>query len=163
MAINAALTGHLVISTLHTNSALESIARLLNMGVKPYMLASALTMVVGQRLARRVANFKQHPVAPLMDTKIHALIEHLPESLRSTVSYDGSLPVVVGDDPYKGRVALQEVAVITDKLKHAILHEETYETLRQIAHQEGFVSIEQDALMKVIQGKTTMEEVERVL
>ena len=56
------------------------------------------------------------------------------------------MPIATGNDPYKGRVALQEVAVITDKLKHAILHEETYETLRQIAHQEGFVSIDQDAL-----------------
>lgn len=163
MAINAALTGHLVISTLHTNSALESIARLLNMWVKPYMLASALTMVVGQRLARRVANSEQKPVSTLMDTKIHALIEHLPESLRSSLQYNGSLPVAVGEDPYKWRIALQEVAVITDKLKHAILAEETYETLRKIAHQEWFVSIDQDALMKVIQGKTTMEEVERVL
>jgi type II secretory ATPase GspE/PulE/Tfp pilus assembly ATPase PilB-like protein len=100
------------------------------------MLASALTMVVGQRLARRVVSSEQKQVSTLMDTKIHALIEHLPESLRSTVSYDGTLPITLGDEPYKGRVALQEVAVITDKLKHAILHEETYETLRQIAHQE---------------------------
>jgi type II secretory ATPase GspE/PulE/Tfp pilus assembly ATPase PilB-like protein len=163
MAINAALTGHLVISTLHTNSALEAIARLLNMGVKPYMLASSLSLVIGQRLARRISTTQRTLADASTKHYIDDLIAQLPETQRADLVRDGTIPHIESDDEYAGRISLQEIVEVTDTLKHDIIDEAPLDTLLATAIQDGFVSMEQDSLMKVLQGKTTLEEIARVL
>lgn len=163
MAINAALTGHLVISTLHTNSALEAIARLLNMGVKPYMLASSLSLVIGQRLARRISTTQRTLADASTKHYIDDLIAQLPEAQRADLARDGTIPHIESDDEYAGRISLQEIVEVTDTLKHDIIDEAPLDTLLATAILDGFVSMEQDSLMKVLQGKTTLEEIARVL
>ena len=171
IAINAALTGHLVFTTLHTNSAIESIPRLSSMGVKPYMLAPSLNLVVAQRLVRKVcshcsikrdANYSEQ--AEIQDAlkKISDLDPKL------AVPFDGKIPDIVGCDKcngsgYRGRLAVIETFEITDDIRRMIVDGKIGIDLYAKARENGFLTLKEDGIIKMLQGATTLDELRRVL
>lgn len=158
MAIQAALTGHLVFSTLHTNSAIGTIHRLLDMGIAPFLLAAALRGVLSQRLVRRIC---PHCKA----TRSLNLLERgwLGEKLaRDTLSLSyGQGCRYCGGTGYYGRIALQEIFIIDDHISRLLFKEIRGDLLKQEGERIGMVPMEQDALHKVLQGETTVEELLR--
>lgn len=169
MAINAALTWHLVISTLHTNSAVEAISRLLNMWVQPYMLAPALNLIIGQRLVRKLNKSEEKEAPKDVDAQIQAVLEDMATYHHTpSVPYDGKIfyPVVDKDvfgSGYEGRLAVVETFDVNDKIKSAILEWVSTLDILEMAKQDGFISMQQDGFMKLLEGKTSIEEVRRVL
>ncbi len=169
MAINAALTWHLVISTLHTNSAAEAIPRLINMGVKPFMLAAALSLVIAQRLVRKVAHAEQKPAPRSVDAAIKSVLQRIHKAHpHMELPYEGTIPVPVqgekiGDDGYAGRVAVMETLNIDETIKHAIMENMPTDQLLELALKQGYLTMEDDAYLKLIAGVTSMEEIKRVL
>jgi type II secretory ATPase GspE/PulE/Tfp pilus assembly ATPase PilB-like protein len=176
IALNAALTGHLVFTTLHTNGALEAIDRIINMGVKSYMLAPALTMVMGQRLVRKLCTCASRKPADYSETEqikegIKTITEIRP-GLRTAsgnaLSFDGSVKHAVGcaecnGTGYKGRIAVVEILHISDELKKMISEGKSTLDIYAKAREAGFLTLQEDALIKVIDGLTTIEEMRRVV
>lgn len=170
IAINAALTGHLVFTTLHTNSALDSITRLMNMGIEPYLLTPALQLVMGQRLVRKnCPHCKQWEDAhPEEDAKIRATISQIqkykPEFWKE---YQWKIVRNQGCEHcnhtgYQDRIAVVELFEITDTLREAILNGLRGKELQELAYREGFIPLQADWISKVITGETSLEEVYRV-
>ncbi|WP_442595264.1 GspE/PulE family protein [Neobacillus sp. D3-1R] len=158
VAIRASLTGHLVLSTLHTNDSIGTITRLLDMGVEPFLVASSLSGIVAQRLVRKVCRDCKEEQAPTkMEQDIFAkrgiTIEKVVRGKGcSSCNFTG----------YKGRIALHEVLVVNDDIKRSIMNEETIQHLRQIAIDNKTIFLVDDGLLKVKQGLTTTEEVLKV-
>ena len=160
IAIKASLTGHLVLSTLHTNDAPSTINRLLNMGIEPFLVASSINIVVAQRLARRICtNCKERlDVSPevLVNVGIPAA-----EAKHVEVFY-GSGCQKCSNTGYKGRVALYECMLMTDELKDFVLNGASAAEIKREAARQGMVSLRQAGLMFLKEGTTTIEEVLRV-
>jgi len=156
IAIKAALTGHLVVSTLHTNDAPSTVFRLLNMGVEPFLVSSTLNCVVAQRLVRKICKDCAEPIQ--LEPKV--LIEAgVPENqIHEFKTMKGTGCATCNDIGYKGRVAIYEVMKFTDKLKQGILHSATPIELKNMAIQEGMQTLRKNALNKVKVGVTTIEE-----
>lgn len=142
IAFNAALTGHLVLATVHTNSAVEAINRLLNLGIKPYMLAPALNMIIGQRLVRRLHTCQTYIDASLAETEeIKAALHTISDvSPRTPAVFSGKIPHAVGcescqADGYKGRFPVLEIVEMTNDIRSMIIENastlEVYGALRQ--------------------------------
>ena len=160
IGIKAALTGHLVLSTLHTNDAPSTINRLLNMGVEPFLVASAVILVVAQRLARRVCeNCKQ-----VLEVPKKALIDvgFTAEETKDLVCYKGDGCPSCGGTGYKGRVALYEVMVVSDEIKEVILQGGTTFEVKEAAIRGGMSTLRMSGLNKIKEGVSTIEEVLRV-
>ena len=161
MAVQAALTGHFVLSTLHTNDALGSINRLLNMGIEPYLLASSIKGVMAQRLVRKICpeckTEERVPESVLTRTGV-AKSPYLPQ-----VFYKGKGCAYCQHSGYKGRVSIHEIIPIDEHLSSLIRAGAPEYELKQYARSQGFVSLEDDALKKVAQGWTTLEEYIRVV
>jgi type IV pilus assembly protein PilB len=161
IAIRAALTGHLMLSSIHTNDAPSALTRLVDMGVAPYVTSSALVGVVAQRLARKLCPACKARV----DIPVDALVSAGFDATRAaTVEVYG--PVGCDDcfnTGYRGRVGLFEVMVMDDDLRKLFLHEAPAELLRTQALMNGMASLRADALNKVESGVTSLEEVERVV
>jgi type IV pilus assembly protein PilB len=159
IAVKAALTGHLVLSTLHTNDAPSTINRLMNMGIEPFLVASSVNLICAQRLVRRVcSNCKEdHPVPPegLKEAGFTA------EEAKSVVPKRGSGCERCNNTGYKGRVGLYEVMEITEELRELILVGASALELRRKAVDEGMISLRRSGLLKVREGVTTIEEVVR--
>jgi type IV pilus assembly protein PilB len=159
IAVKAALTGHLVLSTLHTNDAPSTVNRLMNMGIEPFLVASSVNLIAAQRLVRRVcANCKvDQPLPP------QALVEagFTPEDSQSVVPKKGSGCEKCNSTGYKGRVGLYEVMEITDELRELILVGASALELRRKAVEDGMITLRQSGLRKVKAGMTTIEEVAR--
>jgi type IV pilus assembly protein PilB len=159
IAVKAALTGHLVLSTLHTNDAPSTVNRLMNMGIEPFLVASSVNLICAQRLVRRVcANCKQdQPLPPA------ALVEagFSEEDAAEVVPKKGSGCDKCNNTGYKGRVGLYEVMAITDELRELILVGASALELRRKAIEEGMITLRQSGLRKVKDGLTTVEEVAR--
>ena len=159
IAVQSALTGHKVFSTLHTNDAASSITRLLDMGVEDYLVSSTVNGIVAQRLVRTLCPHCKQPHKDA-DAIIKALaLEHAradPELYQSIgcEECDGT--------GYKGRTGLVELLTITDRMRQAILGSSDASRLRSIAREEGVLSLREDGLHKAMQGVTTVEEVDRV-
>ena len=160
IGIKAALTGHMVLSTLHTNDAPATINRLLNMGVEPFLVASAVIMVVAQRLARRVCESCKEVV----EVPIKALIDvGFKEDEASGITvYKGAGCNTCGGTGYKGRIALYEVMVVNDHVKEIILQGGTTFEIKEAAIQGGMKSLRMSGLEKIKEGMTTIEEILRV-
>ncbi len=160
IAIKAALTGHLVLSTLHTNDAPSTISRLLNMGVEPFLVAASTNVIVAQRLARRVCQSCKEavPVPP------NALITlgFGPEEAATIVPVKGKGCMSCSETGYKGRVALYEVMLITDSIKEAILQGGSVIELRELGRKGGMTTLREAGLQKIREGMTSLEEVMRV-
>lgn len=171
VAVEAALTGHKVISTIHANSAPAAIPRFMVMGVKPFLLAPALNAVMAQRLARRICkNCKEEiQLEPDKLEKVKKILSQIPEqsgfkvNLEDLHFYKGKGCEVCHGLGYKGRVGLYEVMVMTPKIEEVILSGKVSEyELEKLAMEDGMIKMVQDGLLKAIEGTTTVEEVFRV-
>ena len=183
LAVQAALTGHLVFSTLHTNSAAGILPRLLDMGIEPFLLASTLNVVIGQRLVRRITEKREMYKSSELETKgINELIgDLLPKDKESVASvsedlgYPG-LPVKNDDHymlahgidsketpgGYKGRAGLYETIIVDEDIQKQIISHATANEIMRLAKSKGTVTMRQDGMLKVLSGITSIEEVNRV-
>jgi type IV pilus assembly protein PilB len=161
ISIQSALTGHLVFSTLHTNSALGAIVRLLDMGVEPYLVTSALRGVAAQRLVRRLCTACRKAYVPAADAWERRYLQ-LPAGWHGTLYKPAGCPLCHGTG-YRGRLAIQEVVELTPALKRQILDGAPEESLRQASRQEGVTFLAEDGRRKVLSGATSAEELLRVL
>jgi type IV pilus assembly protein PilB len=159
IAVKAALTGHLVLSTLHTNDAPSTVNRLMNMGIEPFLVASSVNLICAQRLVRRIcSNCKvPHP------TPGPALIQagFAPDDAHTVTPQKGNGCEKCNNTGYKGRVGLYEVMEVTDELRELVLVGASALELRRKAIDDGMITLRQSGLRKVKEGVTTMEEVAR--
>jgi len=159
IAIKAALTGHLVLSTLHTNDAPSTINRLLNMGIEPFLVANSLLLICAQRLVRRVCkNCKTEDKVP---KKTLVDIGFSPDEAKEMTIYKGTGCDTCSNTGYKGRVGLFEIMPISDEIQELILIGASARELRRKSIEEGMISLRQSGLIKIRDGVTTIEEVLR--
>jgi type IV pilus assembly protein PilB len=159
VAIKAAMTGHLVMSTLHTNDAPSSINRLMNMGIEPFLVATSVHLVGAQRLVRRICNNCKEPAdEPLSALRDVGFSEEEAHSLRL---YRGEGCERCNKTGYKGRIALFEVMDVTDDVREMILSGATATELKRMAVENGMTTLRESGLQKVRDGVTTVEEVVR--
>jgi type IV pilus assembly protein PilB len=157
IAIKAALTGHLVLSTLHTNDAPSTITRMVDMGIEPFNVASAVNLITAQRLVRRICNNCKEP-AQYPDEYLRAGgIDD--EDIRSTTFYRGKGCDQCGGSGYRGRQGLYEVMAMSPTLRRMILQNASTAELQQQAVSEGMLTLRMDGMLKVRKGITTLEEV----
>ena len=183
LAVQAALTGHLVFSTLHTNSAAGILPRLLDMGIEPFLLASTLNVVIGQRLVRRITEKREtYNSTELETSSINSIVgDILPQSQAdvAAVSEDLGYPglPVKNDDyyllskgmdtketpgGYKGRAGLYETIEVDEDIQKMIVNHSTAAEIMRLAKEKGTVTMRQDGILKVLSGITTIDEVNRV-
>jgi type IV pilus assembly protein PilB len=183
LAVQAALTGHLVFSTLHTNSAAGILPRLLDMGIEPFLIASTVQVVIGQRLVRRISDAKEEYQSDAAETQaIHAALDHLlPEKQEDVTKASEDLgyetlplrgqnayTLFKGKDSpdapggYKGRMGLYEVFEVTPAIQDLILKRAPSQEIQTAAQKEGMINMREDGYLKALQGRTTVAEVNRV-
>ncbi|MCX6796622.1 MAG: GspE/PulE family protein [Candidatus Falkowbacteria bacterium] len=175
LAVHSALTGHFVLSTLHTNSAASAITRLVDMKVEPFLLGSTLHTVIAQRLARKIcANCKIESKMPApMLKEISAEVKNVGSDYIKTIISDFNPDKLIfysgkgcprcGNTGYAGRVALVEVLDINEAIKEIIFSGKKYLSMEEIKNSQKFVTIRQDGIIKVLEGLTTMQEILRVI
>jgi type IV pilus assembly protein PilB len=157
IAIKAALTGHLVLSTLHTNDAPSTVTRMVDMGIEPFNVASAVNLITAQRLVRRIcSNCKEEVTYPAEYLQAAGLSD---EELRETVFYRGAGCEQCGGSGYRGRQGLYEVMAMSPTLRRMILQNASTADLRDQAVAEGMLTLRMDGMVKVKRGITTLEEV----
>ena len=177
LAVNAALTGHLVLSTLHTNSAAGAIPRLLDMGVKSFLLSSTVNLVIAQRLVRRLRTNKEAYV--LSEVELDQLgktvdLDRLLKALKSeeVIQKDDDWstinfyrPVASDDHPdgYAGRVGIHEVMTVTESIRELMIKNASEEEIERQAKSEGMLTMIEDGIFQAVRGATTLEEVLRVI
>ena len=176
LAINAALTGHLVLSTLHTNSAAGAVPRLIDMKVEPFLLVSTIDIIIAQRLVRKLTDKKEK----------YFLTRAEIENLRKEVDIDRVLDFLItekvinkkttwdkvpfyrpgdskGEDGYSGRLGIHEVLKMSPSIKELIMQEKTNKDIEEQAKKEGMLTMIEDGIFKAVQGYTTIEEILRVV
>lgn len=164
LAVQAALTGHLVFSTLHTNDASGALPRLLDMGAEPYLLASSMTCIVAQRVVRKIHDTCKEAYVP--ETKV---IEDAKRELGTLWQPQGEVKFFkgkgdadCGNSGYYGRMGIFEVIPVTERIGKLILQRSSSSDIEKAAREEGMVTLKQDGYLKVTEGITTLEEVLRV-
>jgi len=159
IAIKAALTGHLVLSTLHTNGAPETISRLMNMGIEPFLVATSVHLIVAQRLVRRVCGECKDKV----DLPVQALIEagFTPDEAKQVNVFKGRGCTTCNNSGYKGRAGLYEVMEIDDDIRELILVGASATELKKKAIGHGMITLRRSGLTKAAAGVTTLEQVAR--
>src|SRR4051812_14038208 len=157
ISIQASLTGHLVLSTLHTNDAPGAVTRLIDMGVEPFLISSTLVAVVGQRLVRTICKNCRTPFEPT-ETQL-ALLNLSPHDLGEKVFYYGRGCSVCNDTGYKGRKGIYELLIIMDAVRNLINERAPTVVVRQKAVELGMVTLREDGLRGIFEGDTTIEEV----
>ncbi len=183
LAVQAALTGHLVFSTLHTNSAAGVLPRLLDMGIEPFLIASTVNTIIGQRLVRRVAPKRDtYQSSPIETQNILATVGHLLPKTPAEVAQvsedlgykdlplagQNAYTLVKGKDTpatphgFSGRAGLYEVMDVTDEIQKLIVARATSSDIQKVAVAQGMITMRQDGYLKALQGITTIEEVNRV-
>ena len=160
IAIKAAQTGHLVLSTLHTNSAAETLTRLMNMGVPAFNIATSVSLIIAQRLGRRLCSSCKQPMEVPRDVLLKEGFTEEQIDTGFTLYRPKGCDKCNGG--YKGRVGIYEVVKITDTLANMIMEEASSIQIAKQAQAEGFRTLRQSALLKVIQGVTSLEEANRV-
>jgi len=160
IAIRAALTGHLVFSTLHTNDAPSTVTRLLDMGIVPFLVSSSLLMVVAQRLCRRICVECREQ----LDVPLSALLDvgFQPDEAESIKVYKGIGCAACANTGYRGRMAIHEILYVNPELQEAIVRQRPANELREVAVKHGMRTLRQSGLRKVAAGMTTLDEVIRV-
>jgi type IV pilus assembly protein PilB len=157
IGVKAALTGHLVLSTLHTNDAPSTINRLLNMGVEPFLVSSAVILILAQRLVRKTCQNCKKPEKLPAQTFVEAGFS--PEEAKTVVSYKGEGCEVCNKTGYKGRVALYEVMPVKEEIKELILQGASVFDIKKQAVSSGMKTLRKSGLLKVKAGLTSLEEV----
>jgi type IV pilus assembly protein PilB len=160
IAIKSAQTGHLVLSTLHTNSAAETLTRLLNMGVPSFNIASSCTLIMAQRLARRLCQ-KCKVEQQVSEQQLRA-IGYTEEEIKSGIKLYGPAGCSACSGGYKGRVGIYEIMVMNDRLAEAIMNGANSIELNRIAVEQGMQTLRRSALEKASLGLTSVAEVKRV-
>ena len=161
IAVKAALTGHLVLSTLHTNDAPATISRLLNMGVEPFLITASVNLVLAQRLARKICvDCKADDPGRAPGAARHRL--HRRADRRGAKLMKGAGCRTCNGTGYKGRVALYEVMRFTDQLKEMVLQGASTAELKAAAIKQGMSTLRMSGIRKVLDGVTTTEEILRV-
>jgi type IV pilus assembly protein PilB len=160
IAVKAALTGHLVLSTLHTNDAPATISRLLNMGVEPFLITASVNLVLAQRLARRCCADCKQPFQ--MDPQVLIEMGFTAENVAKGKLMKGVGCRTCNGTGYKGRVALYEVMRFTDSLKEMVLAGSSTAELKAAAIKGGMLTLRMSGIQKVMEGMTTTEEILRV-
>jgi type IV pilus assembly protein PilB len=159
IAVKAALTGHLVLSTLHTNDAPSTISRLMNMGIEPFLVATSVNLICAQRLVRRICVQCKEPVQLQADALTEA--GYSPEEAAKITVQHGKGCATCNNTGYKGRVGLYEVMEINDELRELVLVGASALELKKKAMEQGMITLRRSGLQKVASGLTTMEEVLR--
>jgi len=159
IAVKAALTGHLVLSTLHTNDAPSSVTRLINMGIEPFLVATSVNILAAQRLVRRVCSNCKEEVEIPMQALIN--IGFSPEEAKQVKVQKGKGCEKCNKTGYKGRIGLYEVMEVSDEIRELILSGASALELKQKALEEGMLSLRRSGLIKIKNGITTIEEVVR--
>lgn len=177
LAINAALTGHLVLATVHTNSAAATVARLIDMGVEPFLLTSTLRVAIGQRLVRRIEQDQREPYTLSVDERSqlmkHVDLERVLDTLKEekvvkdNASWNG-IPFYRPkegntEEAYQGRIGIHEVLPISDAIRELMIKNATAEEIEKQARKEGMLTMLEDGIYKASRGVTTVEEVLRVV
>ncbi len=171
-AVQAALTGHLMFSTVHTNSAAGAIPRFVSMGVKPFLLAPALNAIIGQRLVRRVCDKCKQKIelSDKQKIEVEKLIATMPEKTKAEVEkkdlvfYKGEGCEVCGGIGYKGRIGIYEILLLTPEIEQMVLAGNVAEhDIEQSAINSGMVTMVQDGILKALEGLTSLDEVFRVI
>lgn len=158
IAIKAALTGHLVLSTLHTNDASSSIVRMVNMGIEPFLIASSVHMVTAQRLIRRLCPECKQPREADAET---LKIMRQPAGQKITI-YRAHGCSACRDSGFSGRRVITEVLILSQSVREAILRRANADEIKRIARQEGMTTLRESGIRKAIEGETTVEEVIRI-
>jgi len=166
ISVNAALTGHLLLSSLHTNDAPSAAVRLMELGIEPYLITSTVNVIIGQRLVRKICdNCKKEKI--LKESEINSFLRILPE--RTKQNFDKNKTVFYGEgcpkcnnSGYLGRTGIYEVLVITESIRDLILAKANADKIKDKAIEEGMTTMLEDGFMKVLAGITTIEEVLRV-
>jgi len=170
LAVNAALTGHVVLSTLHTNSSVGVVPRLIDMGVRPFLIPSTLRVVISQRLIRTLCpecKIKTRPPEKIKDYILER-VKSLPASVKSEIKIEQPLLLYAakgcdtcGFTGYTGRMGLYEVLSMTDELAEIIQKNPLENLIFKVAQKQGMLTMEQEGILKVLRGQTTIEEVVR--
>jgi type IV pilus assembly protein PilB len=162
IAIEAALTGHLVLSTLHTNDAPSAITRLVEMDIEPFLVGTAIDCVLAQRLARRLCSKCKDEYIPTPESLVQARYPWTPDQPLPTL-YRPAGCSACSKTGYKGRVALHEVMVVSEAIERLAVEHASSETIARVAREEGMITLRQDGLTKVGLGVTSLEEIFRVV
>ena len=169
IGIESSLTGHLVFSTLHTNSAPETITRLLDMGMDPFSFSDALLVIMAQRLARRACPDCRQRYTPSADELTSLADEFGAEQFVAEGLNTESTQFVktvgcekCGKTGYRGRIGLHEILDCTDEMKALIKKKAEVADIRELAMAQGMTTLKQDGILKMLQGQTDMQEIRRV-
>ncbi|MFH1181270.1 MAG: GspE/PulE family protein [bacterium] len=177
LAINAALTGHLVLSTLHTNSAAGAIPRLIDMKAEPFLISSTLNLIIGQRLVRKLCPEKERYILKEAELKNIAQYCDLKKVLKilqeekivkpkasfKSIPFFRPKPAKEAPDGYMGRLGIYEVLPVTESIKELIVKRATSDQIHERAKNEGMITMIEDGIIKAVQGITSIEEVLRVI
>jgi type II secretory ATPase GspE/PulE/Tfp pilus assembly ATPase PilB-like protein len=159
VAVRAALTGHLVFSTLHTNDASSSIIRLIDMGIAPYLVTSSVCCVLAQRLVRTICEKCKEPYVPTQELLDSSGMKNSPQEI---TLFRGKGCEECGQTGFRGRTGLFELMVVDKELRQLVHEGKSGDVVRACAQKAGMKSLWDDGLEKVLQGRTTIEELKRV-
>jgi type II secretory ATPase GspE/PulE/Tfp pilus assembly ATPase PilB-like protein len=171
IAIEASLTGHQVFSTIHTNSAVETLTRILNMGVPPYLMTSTIELIIAQRLVRKLCQACKVPTAPHPDVlalakralaNVHSQDEIEPEKIEALVFYDAKGCPECDGIGYRGRLGLYEIMRMNNEIRRLLVQGAASIDIEKAAIKNGMVSLEQIGIIKALKGETSLDEVYRV-
>ena len=163
IAVNAALTGHLLLSTIHTNDAATTLPRLLDMNIEPFLIASTINIAIGQRLVRKICS-KCKIKKVLSDAEFKSLSEVLKhEMLKNNRDFFEGKGCVECEDGYEGRVSIYEVLEVTEPIRELIMKRANSGVIREAAIKEGMTAMLEDGFKKALVGITTIEEVLRII
>jgi type IV pilus assembly protein PilB len=169
IAINAALTGHVVLSSLHTNDSAGALPRLLDMGIEPFLITSSTNAIVAQRLCRKVCDKCRQEVDPKPEhlAVINEEIEALPEPEKTEAKGKKKLVVgagcaACGNSGYKGRIGIFEILAVTEPIRMLTIKRASSSELMIQARKDGLITLKQDGILKALDGLTTIEEIWRV-
>ena len=171
LAVHAALTGHVVLSTLHTNDSIGAIPRFIDMGVEAFLISSSLRIIVAQRLVRRICPHckEEVQVSEVMKVTMEKILSQIPEEERKDIdlkngikAYKGKGCPKCGGSGTKGRIGIFEVFYLDAEVADLLGEKVEEDDLRKVAKKQGMITMKQDGYLKVLAGETTMEEVERV-
>ena len=162
IAIEAALTGHLVLSTLHTNDAPSALTRLVEMGIEPFLVASSIDCILAQRLARKLCSRCKEAYEPTEDELKTARFPFDPKEPMPKI-FRANGCTTCGNTGYKGRMAIHEVMTVTEEIERMVAENASSEEMGRLARQQGMLTLREDGMEKVRQGLTSIEEVLRVV
>jgi type II secretory ATPase GspE/PulE/Tfp pilus assembly ATPase PilB-like protein len=160
IAIQSALTGHLVFTTVHANNVVDVLGRFLNMGVEPYQFVSALNCVLAQRLVRNICNHCKRPASITREMLEESALD--PALLQSQVFYEGGGCIECAGTGYKGRTAICELLDLSDPIREMILERRPTSEIKKAAREEGMQFLRESAVEKVVSGTTTLKEINKV-